>query len=1312
MDFLGQFGEVGRQASQLFGYQPSPQEPEDSADENTTSKSSSVGVTTLNTGSDTPSVAIKAPKEVPPPDDSSSTSAMGFVVGLFVNTSEDKKVIRSVIQNSNSIFSLVKNNLKILQGVVAKFSPEAASALNEELIFHILANLILKMLPDGDIDNARKGISLKSGFQLTPEQLFENCFQKLVEAIGPGLNEADKEISEGRPVSKEVFLPLVENLMSFFLPKGDPLRSRILDFLLKPLIAGGIAKVYAPIADWFSGKKSTPSSEPSSLSLIQDELNIYAPMFVAKVAEHYLKKDKEFLHQLTGSDDFYDIFEKLAPVLYEQVKDKAVDDTLKQLGLGDNKGLIERGMQTAVMRGVCLLFANTFEHEISCGTCISTDEALHRLVTSFSYSSKGIFEKVGKEDPLTAFYRSSHSLVGMFLPKEVNLNWLQDLIKRREEALLKPIAEIKQSLYNGTVCDKSIDVYKDKFRKILWNRDAIRKSGTFGTDPIPKKPTEADSLRANFEPAIDQFYQLCGEAVATGKNLGIDLLSNQKFIFGLLQNFQTGLTDPVLRNLAIGAEKILTSESPEFGWIGDQIKHVLQGLLFKVLVNALKKVHAAERYPIEKLFYKAFESFLETGVREWPSIKEGIDQSKVSAVVNSWIDLISDGKFANLLPLPAAMQDKVETKIRDEAPQFFTEFLTAITSWIRDRKQTEASLNALFPKKEENEPCNLVKLLRLIPHATVLGVPYALRKNHTEITDKTIMPILAKALTYDPKNPQAPAEIIRRMIDGLLQELGDNDSKELAGFYQFIGEFSETTLLKFITFVTTQINRMEKGGMNTIAELNGVIEERKWETLDATEKAQLKECSILEYIIEKAIVMGSEHFRAISQTKEDCKKAKPSRDQFIKKFSELKILHPALQDENNRVPGVEIEDTHKKTHFKKLTGGILEKLKITKDTQFPVPRYARELFYKGLKKFIPLGLDTGYMALSNVESINQVLMTALNQAANEETVSIIDKLFLDSDYKKRIIDLKLKFDDNFQISLQKELGEIIVALVSLQPDWLPKQLVNNETLKNYAAEAIGQSIRGQLRSSITGQPISLLTMVDKAIEKVNDSVAPSVWNASDGRFEYKETTFAGKVVDSGNLNEAPNLARFFPKTVQEKEQKVKLEASLKKKAEKNVPRFLKKIISDQTDLIAVDAFIKMWEKIETSFHAWLISTFGPEHGKRASDVLLPALRWLIKKPLAIAVLIFNYTIWFIASQIPKLIINNQATKRLRDVKMHIHDNAIYHILELALNRIAEKISNMLQLTPASPDVKLDVKEEEAPIFIPRPEVEEQIVISN
>lgn len=1163
-----------------------------------------------------------------------------FVLGFSSTRERDLTLIRALIPKSEGILQWIKTEVPPIAKLLAPGSEE----MLEEVVLHILGNLVLKSLPEKHHKNAIAGKGIPAHLQMEPEAFFENCFLQIMESLGPKISSAHAQVTYSKSgVKKEMFLPLAQGMVDFLLPEGDGYRSWVsaasfigvsLEDTIQELLLGS-----------FSDKKEPPSTEKSA---IQDALKQHVPFFLEKIENFYLTRDQEFLKKLTGTDDLFKLIQDSVPFISEFLE---LDEKLAPMGI---KGeLATRGMQMALTRGVFFLFQDVFKKEITeAPRLIPVDEVLEKVAAHFSFKVKDSFEKADPKDLKGWFNQSSYSYLQMFLPAQPGLAWIGDIIKREKEPLLKSLAELQLCLYKGTVQDESLEAYKGKLRTIL----------------------------VGAEPAVDEFYALCNGAVSFTLEKGIGILNNPILkktdtIFvalNLLQE-QVGLTlsPSLLHNLANGVEKILGTQNASLKWIGQQQGHILSSILFKLLVNCLaEKGPITKNIPPDQLFFHAFNSLLEIGVSDLPAADPAASEDSVTAgvsgAVEKWLNAFADDqkKLGSLIPLTSEMQESVEEKIRSKAPRFFAKAFMAVTRLIRSKRDIEASLNAHFPKKQKGEPCHLVQLFRLAPYAAVQGIPFTIRDKGHKILDGNVL---------DPAT--------KNIIEGLFNELGNNQSQPLLRFYQFIGEFLETAGGQAVLFFSDQIKTLEGTGLDTIFELNGVEDTRKMDQFSDAEKQQLKTSSIPEYIVENVINKATSHFNGIRETKEEYQESKPSRQQFIEKFHQLGILHPALEEDQQATTTVRVK---RNEHFENLALSIFNLFNINGIIESAIPDYAQKLCFELIKILAPMGLDAFYKNVSDADTINSTFISLLNKKADKDSVSIIDKLFPEeeNDYKLGKKDLKPKFDNNFQKALQKNIGDALVAMIGMQKDWLPMQLVESESLRESAAEAIGQLIGEIFRDPVSGNPVSLLTILDNSLKGVLDNTAPAVWNETKGQFEYKDIGFDRKL-QSANLKDTP---RLFPKDDAEKAIKDAVEDRQKKRAEKNVFKYLKKIISDQTDQMMVEAFINKWEDFEISLHDSLVSSFGEEYGGITSDILIPTIRWMIKFPLTVGVLIFNYTVWFIVSQILTLIFNDQAKKRMKDVSMEIHDNAIYPVLDLVINRYSHHFAQVVSQIPVPASV--------------------------
>ncbi len=1191
-------------------------------------------------------VVLPVPNRIPPKQKEEPSFLDRMMMGLgafgartvlaFTSTkTRDINIIRSCVPRSDEILSFIQDEHPRLQQIIAKQIPvldefikghgETADQVMEELILHLFGNLVLETIPQPLKMIAINGGRLPDPYQIEPEALIEKCMQRLLEVVGPHLNNADMQVKTAEDISSGLFNPLANDLFNLLLPQDDVFRGLIPDFVLPSItkwIADQFLAGYAPFKNKVLGIEYESSDEPSP---IQEELSYYIPMILEKVADYSIKQDLAFFQKLTGQNDIQEIVEKLTGPFLDLIE----LPLNKMESFGCDQDLVHKSAQAALLRTLSNACSVIFKNKINKEREISTDDLLRKTVSYFTKKLRKDFKEADRHaTALELFYPASESLVCLFLPQ---FEWFSPIVERNHD-LLKPIAEVHLSFYNATVNDDSEEVYKARLRDVLWNYNDVVASGKFGASRVPlDKPTKAQSIMAGLEPTVEQLYQLCDGMLDIIRSEGANYLGDISKTHKFLQGFQKAwkpenqLSDEVLTTFANAMNKIFQGDDPEIQIFGDHCQHVLKSMIFKGMVRWLEKVPAALRSPPEELLFKALELPLSIGA-------EGLDPDNIGPTINGWIDLVFDAEED--LPIPDSMKDAVEETIRENAIVLGSKIYTEVTSWIVDRDNAEAELNDLFPSK------NPLKLCRLIPHLAVEGIPYAIRENQEEIV-KLIMALISSFLP-----PNSDLTHFETLVSGLVNQLGINDSEDFKKLLEFAGEFSETAAIRFMGRVFGRIHQMELDGINLT--------------------------SVLEDMLKGNLEIVTEHLEGITIAKETLNKGNLDRDELIQSFDAQGILHSALKD-----------DANKRAFFKKLTLTIFKIFKIKKDSDFPVPDYAKETVYDLVKQSVPDLLNNACDHVRNASTIHSILVSALNQAIKDDGISILDRLFSQEhkDFKEHLKDLDSKFSDQFQSDLQEVLGRTVQALVGLQTDRIPKYLVSHEGLKNYAAEAIGQPLRSELRNKKTGNPISLLTMLDGVFEQVSDSLAPSIWE--DDTLVYLETSFKGEIqVDTqtgeAKQTEAPNLARFFPKTKKEKALKSKYDAYHLRKTKKNVPRYLRKLISDQTSQIAIEAFILFWAHLEKEFSQWLVTHIGEKYGEKVYNALLPVTRWVIKYPLSVGMIIFNYSIWMIASQVLKWVLSREAEEIVNDVNINIHDNAIYKGLELILERYADELASIAE----------------------------------
>lgn len=1194
-------------------------------------------------------------------------------VSTVFDTPRDIADLKAIVTDSEVIFEFIEAYMPVFQEITIKskfFINEISPIFGDVIINHsdkiiksfvisTIRNFAFFSLPQDIQESLVKKKPIDPYFQLNAHELLANSLGKIFEVIGSEINNADALIAAGAPITEELFSPLASSLVSLFFPVENTLKSWVKDGFAKKIKEKSV-EFYTPIADWFLGKKTVQKEKKARLP-IYDELN----QFCNLLAKFSIEQDKLYFTKMKWDINYICILEKiLTPIIKEYLPND----------------FPEKGIKAIFFKALTYLSSDVFKIYSTGRVNVLSDLAFFETLKHFSKILTIGFSELhaNQKQELTVdqFNPIAFSLVNGFCPKQ---SWVSSFLIRHQKVIFKDASFFLKAFFDASFDEKKEESYKGKLRNILWNQAAVAASGFFGDGFIPRdNPTKEDSIRAGLEPFIEQLQELSSHFVSSILEKSFLYLKNTHFAIKLIKFLNIGFSDQELNDIVSCLQKIIASKDEELLWVKQQLHHVISSFMMRGFILLAEKVPPDQRNPLDNLLFKMAMLFLEEALAKFPKIIEKIKNGTFSEegskeIIDSWINLLFQVKgqceFHDHLPFPEGFKEKVGNLIKKNICLSFDKVLLSCFDWVMQKDQINLELNQV------NKLKNLIKFSQIVPYLVMEGIPYYLRENKDIIVHKamkSINPILSQE--------RSDAIILKKMIEGLVNSIGESNSKDLKKTMEFIGSLAEVLTISIGSKFFSEMQNLNPGRVSV-------------------------NCFV-ESLVIKILPLATAHFKGISQTKIKEKKTYPSRKDFIKNFDKQKILHPALKDE---IPGIvrvykdnilnnlpdnlksdELKDLikdvlnkstpNKEDFLKKTTLNLYKILQINKYINQYVPDYLNHIVTDVFNDVVPGLLDKGIALLKNVGTINQILIYLLNKASkDEDDISIISKLFPDDINPSSIQNLEEKFNDQYQLDLQKEIGKAIEALVGLKPDRIPKYLVST-SLKDYASAAIGQSLRALLKDKFD-KPDSILSLLDEGIGSLSDSFAPSKWDDRQERFIFFKTNLKGKLEFDPLTKEPiaidkPNLKRFFPSTPQEKKEADDFTDRAKKQAEKNVPSFLRKLIDEQTDQIAIETFVLIWDRFEKNLAEWIIKTFGDKYGEKIFNAVLPVVKWIIKYPIAALVLIFNYTIWIIVSQVLKFIFNNQAKNRVQDVRADIHDNVILKSLELVMEKLSEFLDSV------------------------------------
>lgn len=1192
------------------------------------------------------SVAIQAINNQPVKDESSffgkvfNKVAAGFIDFVIPNTHHrDSQILLSILGDQRQVEQFIHRIAPQIMQMLPQLIPDTkqffsdASETNQELIdrilFHIMANLALAAVPSQSRHLALEGMPDENS-KKTPEQLARQITIHLVEKIGSGINAVDAQVMNQKnkiALEPKLFTSLATHLVDLVLPPQDPYWGLL--FPSKKTVVDKASEtwvmVYEKLDKALSGKAAAdaPSINLDPLEGLLQECGLFLSHALSNTS---LKRDRETLKLLTGSDDFYALTQKLAPGLGAQL----VGFLPKQIEKFFGNSLQGEATEALLMHAFSSLAKDFFADELKDKKEVSVELVIKRIAEHITTLFETEFEtcddirKQGGVVNSASFGSLSAKLVKLLLPKKSFISsdqphFLQEFLERRKNTLLAPISEIFLKIYENQSDEKAIQDYKNRLRKV------------FSDD-------KSAVVKADMEKLVDHYYVLCQKAVAVGGGKVLsEFFQDKDWVADQLQKLggeqAPQLSQATLERLNNGISNIF---HPKSAWVGEQLQKAGELMLFKSLVHWLEKVPPEDRFPTEKLLGNALQVLLKSAnvnlsdileklQERLGDIDQALDAEEIASerlkvaeeLVKPFIDDLihiffeDDARgetFEQLLPLPEAGQKMIVRLAREKALGFFANTLLASTSWISQRQDNSARLQQLFNSDEPSKLCNTVG--ELAEHA----IPWVLRENKQTIVDGA-MTVLT------PQIGQAPMPLMQQMVAGLVEYAGSNQADPVQHALRFIGYFTETALLKLAGDSAQGLQRMEA------------------ETAPG-------EPSLMQKAAMGLTVDLLEHFSPIVQAKKDskAKSARLNRELLIDNFKKFKdkelnevrdVLHPAVDNEQKQIE-----------FFIKWAKDIFKIFGIKED-KLPFPELAQSKVFKALEQgLLPMLLAKLFNEVNNPHKLNGLLLKLfqhieISMPKSEQPHKMIWNLIQNKPLPE---EHRREFDDPYQKELEIKLGYLAKALVELQPSGLPRLAMRIKKTREITGEAIGQALRGAIMED-QDNPRPILEILGLGMEKVNAAIKSNDW------------------------------AELFPRTPEEKAVGEQKAAKARREAEDNLPKALRKVLSKQTDKLMENIAIRTLTSIEKFFKNLINAVFG-RSAERVAKIIMPLVRYLVELPVYLFLKLLHLIFWLPIKGILSFYIKSESESRLKDIQLNIHDNLFYHvfgdIVELVVKGVAEE----------------------------------------
>lgn len=665
------------------------------------------------------------------------------------------------------------------------------------------------------------------------------------------------------------------------------------------------------------------------------------------------------------------------------------------------------------------------------------------------------------------------------------------------------------------------------------------------------------------------------------------------------------------------------------------------------------------------------------------------------------------------------------------------------TSWMQDRTKNETRLGELYPTK------NPMKLCNILGHMAREGLSSKLREESW--ANEIVMPFFKPYFCPPdaPANCDVDLALLQKMFQGFFRLAGTTNSPVILQLMDFIGDFAETSLLRLMADFSKRFKTMEEVNADP-PPYSQVIEDSKREwTANASDKSRTREETFAENkIILKSLITNPEitdqqlfafikfakiksrgkfltRFKKVFQASRGVKPSrfikrheiknqsllegsilrlldyakdhfevlgkipngsKLTRSEIISEFERAGKLHSAVRE------GKERDD-----FFKKLSHQIFKIIGVTEKTYLPIPGFLKKSVWPLIEdKLIPLMLVKAMEVAKEPSNLNKMIVAAMlksEEALKDNEDSIWSKLMPDENQAN----LSPQYQDAYQSKLDARIKGVIDAVTQLREKSFARKIMNVKVqgmpVLDKAATAVGQSFRAVFRDE-NYRHIPTLDLLDTLMGVISDSIVEVEWE--ENKIVYPKTEFDGRksITSNGSVEyvQKPCLAKIFPKTEQEKNMAETLAKEARRKAKKEVPYYLRTVISAQAKSFLRDQFLQSCNRLEAKLK---------EKCPNLSKVLLPLFTFLIKIPLVFTVIfLLDGLIWIVVNIIFQAALGEQIKKYTKDANVDVYDNLIYKYLDFGMNKVVENIEQVYVEDEATDSADDESQEEsDSPLII-------------
>lgn len=1312
----------------------------------------------------------------------------------------DDQVLPSILTNEADLTAVIEEIAPQLLEFVTPFlsdevqtflenKPEVGKVLIDRLLIRIITNLSLSLFSDEVRQKIEKGEIISDEEKIPAKELGGKLFDKLIHLVGEDFNAIDEKVFTGqKKLSPKLFRPTLEKIYELIFPPGDIFRLGKIGeyFNIKETLVSkgseGCLDLYRSLLKWLKREEPSPSikdENPIDLTPLQAGIGKFVKYLNGELQEKWQENDSALFEKLTGTGDISQIMEKISPQVYEQLSKFFPKELASIFEEYENQKTLEETTKAFLVHAIASLAKEVFKKELEEGTKVAPEHLIERAVSHLAAKIREQFEKAHKKqvagEPVTAddFAAISADIIKIFLPEpglDGEYQWLHALMERRQKELTEPLHHVLLSLYLSQPAHGKVEEYKKRLKVVF--------RGERGADA-----------------AVAQLYNLSSNLAALIRDqIASPLKDTQKAFEELDQDpEQNGFAS----RMSLGVEAVFQGDDSNVSWIQKQMQQALEYMIFRGIVHLFEKVPPEQRaspgQDSGQLLMQVVQRLLQTGLNHLPKISEDLEFQKgkillevrsrlsnpdsgyyiedkekrkaaiekevmkrlevsgthmIQPFLNEFMGLFFENEnevLEDQIPFIGELNNPLCQKVRLVLAKNFSKMLVVTTSWMQDRKKNETRLGELYQSK------NPMKLCNVLGHMAREGLLNGLSENSTSWTQETVMPFLKPYFSPAGGNPPENGEIdlscLQSMIQGFFFAAGANTSPVMQKLMDFIGNFTETSLLRLMADFSKRFKTMEEVNADP-PPFSEEVEARKKEwTANAPDKSQgrlgdfaanrailrslitnpeisdeqlyafIKFAKIksegkflrsLKNVFQKARGVSTSEFITAHEIKNESlmeglvlHSIETVKDHFdvmggIKKSKKNKLTREkgvdALQRAGKLHPAV-LEGQGKDDFFKKISHQIFQIIGVSDKSYLPIPEFLKKTTWKLVEdKLVPMMLVQAIDAARKPSNLNKIIVAALQDSVDvvkkDEDSFLAALLPNEDELKERIKSYDLRFKDAYQIKLEERIGGVLDAVIQPRGKSIPRCLLNmklngKRVFHDKTATVIGQPLRTIFRDE-EGLPVSTLKLLDTVMGSMADSIVEVEWSDRQNKIVYPKTEFDGKKV-VGEDGAVEYVERpNLAKIFPKTEQEKKMAAELEKVERKKSEKEVPYILRK---VISQEAKRFVTNKFKQSWD--LFEAKFKARCPNVSKVIGPILAFLIKPILYAFVFLLDVCIWLIVNAVLKLVLNKQIEKYAQDTNVDVYDNMIYQNLGFAMDKIVEGMGQVYVEDETSDETSAD-----------------------